>query len=116
MPRWSPWLRLAAALAVAALAVVVYAWVGLALFRRGWSRRALRWARRPDVELAFGPPWVVLERTARFAARHPRSLRWGLFYALHLTVGIDPLARLGDETLRRAVTDARRGRGRDPPA
>ena len=88
--------------------------VGLAIFRRGWARRVLPYARAPDVELAFGAPWVSFVRTVRFARRHPRALRWGLVYALHLLVGVDPLAALDSASLARAQHEGERAR--DPPA
>ncbi|MEC7524015.1 MAG: hypothetical protein VYE22_29305 [Myxococcota bacterium] len=80
---------------------VVWSWVGLALFRREWARIAIDHARRPDVDLCFGPLWVVLWRTALFVCRHPRTLRLGAVYGLHLLVGVDLLRWLDEEEVRR---------------
>jgi len=81
----------------------VWAWVGLTLFRRDWARRVLPYSRSPDVELCFGPLWLGLWRTARFAWRHPRTLKVGAIYGLHLLMGIEPLAALDEEALRRVL-------------
>ena len=94
-------IRALLALFVALAAPLTTSLVGLTMFRRGWARRALRFARRPDPELAFGSFPAAFVRTMAFAWRHPRALRSGLVYALHLLVGIDPLAALDDRTLER---------------
>lgn len=82
MEAWRWW----AGLSGVAIGASVWAWVGLTLFRRDWARRVLPYARTPDVELCFGPLWLGLWRTARFAWRHPRTLRVGAIYGLHLLI------------------------------
>lgn len=107
-------LRLAIATLLAAVAASLVAFVGLLLFRREYARRVAPISELPDVELAYGAPWLAVAKTLVFAARHPSTLRWGLIYALHLLIGVDPLAALDDAELARVHRESeRRARGRD---
>lgn len=101
-------LRLGVAALLVALAALVVAFVGLVLFRREYARRVVPFSEHPEVELAYGAPWVVVGKTLVFAARHPSTLRWGLVYALHLMIGIDALAAMSDADLERAHREGER--------
>jgi hypothetical protein len=83
------------------LGLSILGFVGLAIFRREYARRIAALGETVDVDLAFGSTWSTAYKTAGFALRHPSTLRWGLIYALHLVIGIDPLAALADADLRR---------------
>lgn len=90
---------------------------GLARFRRDYARRLAAIGGAADVDLAFGEPWLVALKTAWLALRHPTLLRWGLYYRLYLTFGVDPVALLTDDDLsriQRTLNGAQRGRDRDP--
>ncbi len=79
--------------------------LGLAFFRRDYARRVAAIAVVPDIELAYGRPWLVITKTALFALRHPSTLRWGLLYAAHLLIGIDLLSAVDDDELARLHRD-----------
>jgi hypothetical protein len=101
-------LRFGVAASLVALAVILIALVGLILFRREYARRVAPFSAFPEVELAYGAPWLVVVKTLAFAARHPSTLRWGLVYALHLLIGVDPLAAITDAELARVHREGER--------
>ena len=93
--------------------VLGLAWLGLTWFRRDWARRAASYARRPDVELAFGPFWVSGARTLWFVLRRPSTLRWGLVHVLHFLIGVDPVRAVDEREVERTVRDRDRESARD---
>ena len=80
-------------------ASALLALLGLSFFRRSCARRVIAYADQPEVELAYGPLWLVIAHSAALAVRHPRLLGFGLDHAVHLLAGVDSLSLLDDDEI-----------------